>query len=82
MVKKESDKFQENSAQSIKSFLENMVETSPENRFFLIDDSPIFTAPLIGFADGDDPLFYEYKETISKGQAMFQAIKLVKGGEV
>lgn len=64
MAKKKSDEFQENPALFIKSFLENLVETSPENRFFLIDDSPIFTAPLVGFADGNDPLFYEYKEKI------------------
>ncbi len=30
----------------------------------MIDDSPIFEAPLVAFADGDDPLFYEYKDRI------------------
>lgn len=43
--------------------LENVVASSPENRF---DDgvSPYFDAPLVGFAAAGDPLFVAYKEII------------------
>ena len=37
------------------------VAESPLNRLMDIDGSPIFDEPLVGFADGDDPLFAEYK---------------------
>lgn len=37
---------------------------SPLNRLWRIDDSPIWDDPLVGFADGDDPLFMEYKRII------------------
>ena len=40
------------------------VEDSQENRLAEIDGSPIWDAPLVGFADGDDPLFREYKTII------------------
>ena len=40
------------------------VRTSPRNRLHSIDDGPIFETPLVGFADGDDPLFREYKSII------------------
>jgi len=42
------------------------VAESPENRHLAIDDSPIWDAPLVGFADGDDPLFARYKEIIGE----------------
>jgi epoxyqueuosine reductase len=64
MTKEESGEFSKNPAAFIKAFIENVVEKSPENRLFLIDNSPVFDAPLVGFADGDDPLFYEYKNKI------------------
>ena len=40
------------------------VRESPRNRLWRIDDTPIFGDPLVGFADGDDPLFQEYKTII------------------
>jgi len=40
------------------------VAESPENRHKAIDDSPIFDAPLVAVADGDDPLFAQYKTII------------------
>ena len=64
MAEEELGKFDKDPARFIKGFIENLVEKSPENRLFLIDDSPIFDAPLVGFTGGDDPLFYEYKKII------------------
>lgn len=93
-MKKESFKFHDDPAQFITSYIENLVETSSENRLFMIDDSPIFTAPLVGFADGDDSLFYEYKEKIigpfhltprqilEKSQPLLQQRKAADMGEI
>jgi epoxyqueuosine reductase len=46
--------------QAIKRF----VATSPENRLQALDGQTIFDEPLVGFADGDDPIFLEYKKLI------------------
>lgn len=46
--------------------IERFVAESPENRLAAIDGSPIFDSPLVGFADGDDPLFAEYKRIIGE----------------
>jgi epoxyqueuosine reductase len=40
------------------------VRESPRNRLWRIDDTPIWGEPLVGFADGDDALFQEYKRII------------------
>jgi epoxyqueuosine reductase QueG len=37
---------------------------SPLNRLAEIDSSPIFDAPLVGFASADDPLFTQYQDII------------------
>lgn len=44
--------------------IERLVEQSPENRLAKIDNRPTFDAPLVAFADGDDPLFEQYKTVI------------------
>ncbi len=41
------------------------VMTSPVNRLHDIDGSPIFDEPLVGFADGDDPLFERYGSLVA-----------------
>jgi len=46
--------------ESIKGF----VRDSLENRHPVIDQTPIFDEPLVAFANGDDPLFMEYKRII------------------
>ena len=52
------------SLSSITAFIDEVVRDSPRNRLHFIDDSPIFTQALVGVADGDDPLFQQYKEII------------------
>lgn len=37
---------------------------SPSNRLSEIDGTPIYNEPLVGFADGDDPLFEQYHRII------------------
>jgi epoxyqueuosine reductase len=46
------------------STIKSYVAGSPLNRLKDIDGSPIFEEPLIGFADGDDPLFTLYKQVV------------------
>ncbi len=46
--------------ESIKGFLRD----SLENRHPVIDNTPIFDEPLVALANGDDPLFIQYKEII------------------
>ena len=64
MTPEETGKFEENPAHFIKASIENLVARSPNNRLFMIDDSPIFDTPLVGFANGDDALFQEYRDRI------------------
>ncbi len=52
------------SVESITSFIRTVVSDSPENRLIYIDNSPIFDAPMIGIADGDDPIFEQYLHII------------------
>ena len=42
--------------------IRTFVRESPENRLAHLDASAFFDEPLLGVADGDDPLFQEYKE--------------------
>jgi len=47
--------------ESIKAY----VATSPLNRLTHIDNSPMWDEPLVGFADGDDPIFAVYKTRLA-----------------
>ncbi len=64
MSKGKTTRFEEEPAHFIEEFITTNVTESLENRLCFIDDSPIFEEPLVGFADGEDPLFYEYKKII------------------
>jgi epoxyqueuosine reductase len=50
----------------IEQIIESFVSSSPLNRLDAFEGAPIFERPLIGFADGDDPLFEEYKRVVHK----------------
>ncbi|MFW6056508.1 MAG: epoxyqueuosine reductase, partial [Chloroflexota bacterium] len=50
--------------EAISGFIRHLVHTSRRNQLHRIDNSPIFEEPLIGVADGDDPLFQSYKTII------------------
>ena len=51
-----------------KPFLEEAIRTfvrsSPLNRLTSFDNEPIFEEPLLGYADGDDPIFVEFRKVI------------------
>jgi len=44
--------------------IKEYVASSPGNRLSAFNNEPIFDEPLVGFADGDDPLFQDYKSII------------------
>ena len=60
MNRTESPLTTDSLAGRIKAFIDG----NPQNRLEHIDGSPIFDEPRVGVADGDDPLFTEYKTLI------------------
>ncbi|MFC1958077.1 epoxyqueuosine reductase [Chloroflexota bacterium] len=62
---KAREKLATNPVEFIKQQLGEFVRTSPDNRLPFIRDYVMWDEPLIGFADGDDPIFTEYKTIIA-----------------
>jgi epoxyqueuosine reductase len=56
--------FRSDPARFIENAIREYVRTSPLNRLAKFDDSPIVDEPVVAFADGDDPIFREYKTII------------------
>lgn len=52
------------SLESLTHFIRVVVRDNPSNRLTHIDNSPAFDEPLLGVADGDDPLFEQYLDII------------------
>jgi len=48
----------------IERAINDFARSTPANRLDCFGDEPIFEKPLVGFADGDDPLFKEYKKVV------------------
>lgn len=44
--------------------IERFVQENPGNRFDRLDQSPMYQAPIVGFASGVDPLFLRLKQVI------------------
>ena len=59
------ERFQTNPAQFIEEEIKEFTLTSPLNRLPFIKDYVIWDEPLVKFADGDDPIFAEYKTIIA-----------------
>jgi len=57
-------RFLRNPNRFIERALEEFTLTSPLNRLEAFGGELIFEAPLVGFADGDDPLFAEFKKVV------------------
>jgi len=62
---KANERFQAEPAQFIEQEIKAFARTSPLNRMPFIKDHIIFDEPLVKFADGDDPIFAEYKTIIA-----------------
>ena len=52
------------SSQFLEKEIKEFTRTSPLNHLSLLDNKFIFDDPLVQFADGDDPIFTEYKTII------------------
>ena len=50
--------------EAVRGALEAFVRNSPQNRHHHLDGAPIFDAPLVGVAAGNDPLFERYRQII------------------
>jgi epoxyqueuosine reductase len=50
----------------IEEKIKDFVRDSSDNRLSFLDNFKMWDEPLIGFADGDDPIFTQYKSIISK----------------
>lgn len=61
---KAKQQFQTESAQFIEREIKTFVHTSPLNCIPMMDNQIIFDEPLVKFADGDDPIFAEYKTVV------------------
>ena len=57
--------FEADAAAFLEEAIKDYVATSPENRLQAFDGGRIFDEPLVGFADGDDAIFRDYKEIIA-----------------
>ncbi len=58
-------KIEDDPAQFLEQEIKEFVRTSPDNRLSFLGDYAIWDEPLVGFADGDDPIFGEYKAIIA-----------------
>ena len=62
---KAKEKLETNPAQFVEQEIKEFVRTSPDNRLPFINDYAMWDEPLVSFADGDDPIFTEYKTIIA-----------------
>ncbi len=58
------EQFEKNPSLFLEHTIKEYVAASPDNRLTSFDGEPIFDEPLIGFADGDDAIFQDYKSII------------------
>ncbi len=63
-MRSQKAKVESEMAQFIEQEIKTLVRTSPLNRLPMMDNYTIFDEPLVQFADGDDPIFTEYKTII------------------
>ncbi len=58
------NEFDKNPSQCLEHAIKEFVATSPANHLAAFDNEYMFDEPLVGFADGDDSIFQDYKEII------------------
>jgi len=58
------ERFKSEPARVIEEEIKSFAQTSPQNRLTMFDNVIMFDEPLVQFADGDDPIFAEYKTII------------------
>ena len=60
----DKEQFEKNPSLFLERVIKEYVASSPGNRLPDFNNDPIFDEPLVGFADGDDPIFQDYKSII------------------
>jgi ferredoxin len=65
MTKFKREQFQSNPSAFVEKVIKEYVTTSPGNQFRAFNSEPIFDEPLIGFANGDDTIFQDYKRVVA-----------------
>lgn len=60
----EQELFKVNPTEFLEQAIKDYVANSPNNRFKAFPGEHIWDEPLVGFADGDDSIFWEYKKII------------------
>jgi epoxyqueuosine reductase len=63
--KKPDRQIQASPAELVEEEIKSFVRSSPLNRLPPPDEDIIYDEPLVGFADGDDPIFIDYKKIIA-----------------
>ncbi len=62
MTKTEQELFKANPCLFLEKAIKDYVANSPNNRLTAFPGEHIWDEPIVGFADGDDPIFQEYKK--------------------
>ena len=62
----DTDLFQSDPCRFLGNAIKDYVRTSPLNHLTAFDNAPIVDEPLVGFADGDDPIFKDLKSVIGE----------------
>jgi epoxyqueuosine reductase QueG len=65
MDEKTKQRFRADPGASLENAIKKHVMSSPSNRLPAFDGEPIFEKPLVGFADGDDPIFEQYRHAVA-----------------
>ena len=62
----DNELFKSNACLFLENVIKEYVATSPINRLMDFDDAPIWGEPMVAFAEGDDPIFHEFKTIIDE----------------
>ena len=62
---KTKEQLQTNPVRFIRKQIKEFMHTSLDNRLTVLNEYVIFDEPLVKFADGDDPIFTEYKSIVA-----------------
>lgn len=65
MTAPDREQLQRDPARFIRRRMKKFVRTSPDNRLSSLNDYVMLDEPLVKFADGDAPIFTEYKDIIA-----------------
>ena len=58
--------FKSNPCLFLENAIKEYVATSPINCLTAFDNAPIFDEPVVTFANGDDPIFQDFKTVIGE----------------